>query len=93
MGVPLDALLSLILFALYMSDIPRPEDTSTFLSQFADDTAVHTGSKSPCLALKHLKHMFLHLMYGLITDESQLTPLRAKLYLYGRGDIKRQHLL
>jgi hypothetical protein len=40
MGAAQGSLLSPILFALYISDILRPENTSTILSLSADGTAV-----------------------------------------------------
>jgi hypothetical protein len=32
-----------------------------------------------------------HVRYGLTSGELQLSPLRAKLYLSRRGDVKRQY--
>ena len=39
-GVPQSSPLSPILFILYVSDIPQPNDTQVNLSQFADDIAL-----------------------------------------------------
>ena len=54
-GVPQGSLLSSILFVLYVSDIPQPNDAQINLSQFTDDTELWTqtpGNRSINLRLQ-----------------------------------------
>jgi hypothetical protein len=53
-GVPQVSLLSPLLFALYLRDVPQPDDPHTRIAFYSDDTAIFSSSKSPTLLRKPL---------------------------------------
>jgi retron-type reverse transcriptase len=53
-GVPQDGFISLVLFSLYVNDMPSPSH-HVELALYADDTAIIATSRKPTLILSYLE--------------------------------------
>ena len=73
-GIPQGSVLSLLLFLIYINDLPTPHHKQNSLSQFNDDTAQWAFSLNVCFAAKLLQQDVLNLAMWFAKWRIKLNP-------------------
>ena len=85
--VPLCSVLSALLFLIYVNDLPNPHHRQNWKSQFADDTALWTASKSVQFAAKLLDMDVRKLAKWCAKWGIKLSPEKTKVIIFSRSSL------
>ena len=86
-GVPQCSVLSALLFLIYVNDLPNPHHRQNWKSQFADDTALWTASKSVQFAAKLLDTDVRKLAKWCAKWGIKLSPEKTKVIIFSRSSL------
>ena len=89
-GVPQDSVLSLLLFFIYVNDLPTPHHKQNSLSQFVDDTAQWAFSLNIHIAAKLLQQDLLKLAMWCAKWRIKLNPVKTKVIIFSRSILARK---
>ena len=93
-GVPQGSKLSLLLFLIYVNDMPNPSHHQTDKSQFADDAGQWAVSKNIDLAAEHLQRDLDKLARWCAKWRIKLNPEKTKAIIFSKSQFAiRENLL
>ena len=88
-GVPQGSALSLLLFLVYINDLPKPHNRENSKTQFADDTALWAASKNVQFAAKLLRKDLRKLAKWCAKWRIKLNPEKTKVIIFSRSSLAR----
>ena len=88
-GVPQGSSLSRVLFIIYVSDIPQPENVQTTLSQFVDDIALWAYGRTTTFSQHKIQKHLDKIMRWCNIWRIRLNPFKTKVLNFS----KKRHLI
>ena len=89
-GVSQGSVLSLLLFLIYVNDLPNPHHRQDSKSQFADDTALWAASKNVHFTAKLLHKDLRNLAKWCAKWRIKLNSQKAKVTIFSRSPFSRK---
>ena len=89
-GVPQGSVLSLLLFLIYVNNLPTPHHKQNSLSEFADDPAQSAHSLNVRFAAKFLKQDLLNLAVWCAKWRLTLNLKKTKVIIFSRSVLARK---
>ena len=88
--VPQGSVLSLLVFLIYVNDLPTPHHKQNSLFQFADDTAQWAFISNVRFAAKVLQQDLINLAMSRAKWRIRLNPEKTKMIIFSRSIIARK---